>query len=80
MKIEMRLYASLTRYMPEQKLGSRVQVMEISEGTTIGEVLQRMNVPTKAVKLIFVNGVRAQIDQDLKDGDKVGIFPPVAGG
>ena len=80
MKIEMRLYASLARYMPEQKRGSRTQVMEISEGTTIGEVLQRMNVPTKAVKLIFVNGVRAQIDQDLKDGDKIGIFPPVAGG
>jgi len=80
MKIELRLYASLARYMPEQKQGSLAQVMELSQGTTIGEVLQKLNVPTNAVKLIFVNGVRARVDQALKDGDRVGIFPPVAGG
>jgi molybdopterin converting factor small subunit len=80
MKIELRLYASLGRYMPERKGGSLAQVMEFSEGTTIGEVLQKLNVPQNAVKLIFVNGVRARIDEALKDGDRVGIFPPVAGG
>ncbi|MGD2124711.1 MAG: MoaD/ThiS family protein [Desulfobacteraceae bacterium] len=81
MKIELRLYASLARYMPVHgdRRGAH-QTIEIKEGTTIGSLLENLKVPTSEVKLIFVNGVHAALGQVLKDGDRVGIFPPVAGG
>ena len=32
------------------------------------------------VKLIFVNGVRGKPDYQLQEGDRLGVFPAVAGG
>jgi molybdopterin converting factor small subunit len=54
--------------------------VEIHEGTKVGQMLERLNVPVESVKMIFLNGIHAEIDTALKDGDRVGVFPPVAGG
>jgi len=80
MKIELKLYASLGRYMPEALLERKQGYLEIGEGTTIKALLQSLNVPLETVKLIFVNGVHAKNDNVLKEGDRLGVFPPVAGG
>jgi molybdopterin converting factor small subunit len=74
MRIELKLYASLGRYMPEQN------AVEIAEGSTIRGLLEGLKVPMDAVKLIFLNGVHADGGEVLKEGDRVGVFPPVAGG
>ena len=79
MKIEMNLYASLSRYAPDRSSGKRF-VMEITEGTKIRDLLAQMKLPKEAVKIIFLNGVHASGDTTLRDGDRLGIFPPVAGG
>ncbi len=39
-----------------------------------------MGVPLDEIKLIFINSVKADVEDILKDGDKMGAFPPVAGG
>jgi molybdopterin converting factor small subunit len=80
MKVEIKLYASLGRYMPDSKGGSVSQIMELEEAITIGRLLERLKVPAHVVKLIFLNGVHARSDQVLHDGDRLGVFPPVAGG
>ena len=80
MKIELRLYASLARHMPEQERNQGSRGMEVAEGTTVGALLDLLSIPVKAAKIIFVNGVHAGPVQVLKEGDRVGIFPPVAGG
>ena len=79
MKIELRLYASLGRYLPEGKEGNSCTV-EVQSGTTIWELFLRFAIPPEARKIIFLNGIHAQGDEVLKDGDRVGAFPPVAGG
>ncbi|RJR49251.1 MAG: MoaD/ThiS family protein [Desulfobacteraceae bacterium] len=79
MKVELRLYASLGKYMPEQRSGPS-ESMEVAEGSTIRAVLERLNVPLDSVKIIFLNGLHASGDEALKNGDRVGVFPPVAGG
>ena len=78
MKIELRLFASLSVYMPETV--SVDSIIDIKEGISIRELLEQLNVPLDSVKIIFVNGVHAERDEILKEGDRVGIFPPVAGG
>ena len=79
MKIELRLFASLSRYLPEQRTGN-LCAMEIPEGTTIKELLQRLTFPAEIRKIIIVNGVHAGDNQTLAEGDRIGVFPPVAGG
>jgi molybdopterin converting factor small subunit len=54
--------------------------MEIAEGKTIGEMLEGLKVPLESVKLVFLNGLHSDMNQTLRDGDRVGVFPPVAGG
>ena len=79
MKVEVFLYASLARYMPNKKSGKGM-VMEVSEGTSIMEHLKLMNIPANSAKLIFLNGVHAKGDEILKDRDRLGVFPPIGGG
>ncbi len=79
MKIELRLYASLGRYLPEKREGNSCTV-EIQPQTTIRELFERMQIPAEAPKIIFLNGIHAQGNEVLQEGDRVGAFPPVAGG
>jgi len=79
MKIELKLFASLRSYLPEKNESGSCAV-ETEEGTTIKDVLEQLDVPVDLCKIIFVNGVHAGKDDVLKDGDRLGVFPPVAGG
>jgi sulfur-carrier protein len=79
MRIELRLYASLGRYLPEEKEGNSC-MLEVQDGTTIRGLFLRLHLPADAPKIIFLNGIHAQGGEVLKDGDRVGAFPPVAGG
>ena len=80
MKIEVKLYASLARYGPEGGVAKPPQAMDVGEGTSIKELLEVLKVPADAVKVVFLNGIHARGDEVLKEGDRVGVFPPVAGG
>ena len=55
-------------------------MMEVEEGTTVKSLLESLKVPPELPKIIFLNGVHADETADLKDGDRLGIFPPLAGG
>lgn len=78
MKIEFRLYASLSVYMPETDRTDAI--IDINEGISIQELLEQFGVPAESVKIIFLNGVHAKGGEVLKEGDRVGVFPPIAGG
>jgi hypothetical protein len=45
MKIEMNLFASLSRYMPDKTGRYGNQILEITERTTIVEILKGLGVP-----------------------------------
>jgi len=79
LKVELNLYASFKRYLPEKSSGNSC-IVEVEEGTRVREFLVRLSIPPEAPKVIFLNGVHAKGDEVLKDGDRVGAFPPVAGG
>lgn len=79
MKVEVRLFASLGKFTPDGS-GTRPFEVELDHGTTIVGLLELLGVPAETVKLVFVNGVHATGEAPLKDGDRVGVFPPVAGG
>ena len=79
MKIEVNLYATFKRYI-KNETGANPSVMNVEDGTCVNDVIQKLKVPVDSVKLIFINGVHAEFDTTLKDGDRLGLFPPVGGG
>ncbi len=80
MKIQLNLFASLTKFLPEQKDSGFSNLMEIEEGTTIEALLDQLKIPREQPKIIFLNGLHAEETKVLKEGDRLGIFPPLAGG
>ena len=79
MKIEVNLYATLKQYMKNETLG-KASGIELEEGTCVEDLIQKLEIPVDSVKFIFVNGIHAKRDTILKDGDRLGLFPPVGGG
>ena len=79
MQIEINLYATLSRNLPDRS-GRTSNVMEIMGDTSVGELLRQLNIPNESVKLIFINGVHAGMDAVLKNGDRIGVFPAIGGG
>jgi molybdopterin converting factor small subunit len=73
--IQLKLFAGLAPFTPED--ADRVP---IEPGVSVEGVLQQLNIPSVKAHLIFINGVKRSLDARLDGGERVGIFPPVAGG
>jgi molybdopterin synthase sulfur carrier subunit len=79
MNIEFYLYASLAKYLPDEARSKGITV-SVPAGSTARNLLQLFQIPEAQVKLVFVNGVRRNLDAVLSENDRVGMFPPVGGG
>lgn len=79
MKIEVNLYASLGKYR-RSDARDRPWAVDVADGATVGELLDGLGVPADEVKMIFLNGLHAGREASLKEGDRLGVFPPVGGG
>lgn len=73
--IELRLFATLEKYLPERALPYRIQ-----EGCRVRDMVEQIGIPLDKARLIFVNGKKADLETVLHGGERVGIFPPVGGG
>lgn len=79
MKIEVKLFASLSKYK-NNPLILEDGHMDLEDNATIRDVIETLNIPENLIKLIFLNGVHAGKEGELKDGDRLGLFPPIGGG
>ena len=83
MRITFKLYATLSDYLPAGQRHNAVE-LDIDPSTTIGDLIERFNLPKKLVHLVLVNGVYVEPSQrmarTLEAGDALAIWPPVAGG
>jgi sulfur-carrier protein len=64
---------------PAIRAGSRLEV-DLLEGSTLDNLLERLALPRDKVRVIFVNGRAQPGTYRLQPGDEVGIFPPIGGG
>ena len=83
MKITLKLYATLGEYLPEQAMANQAEV-DMPDGATPEDVIDRFKVPKSMVHLVLLNGVfldaEARRSAALEPGDALAIWPPVAGG
>ena len=73
--ISVKLFATLSKFTPDSS-----DHYPIRQGTTVRDLLKILGVVEKDAKLIFINNKKGEIVSSLKDGDRIGIFPPIGGG
>jgi len=77
-KVELRLFGHLREYLPTQ--GQPGVQMDVPEGFTLQDLIEKLGIPPSDPKIVLVNGVHAPKEQLLQEDDRVSIFPPIAGG
>ncbi len=84
MNVTLKLFASLTDYLPDESKYTNIVALAIAPDTTISQLVALYRLPPKLVHLVLVNGsyiapeLRAR--KTLQEGDVLAIWPPIAGG
>lgn len=79
-RVTARVYATLRHHQPQARHGEAVPY-DLTDGTTVRQFLEgTLQIAPDRVKVVFVNGQAGDLDRTLADGDRLDIFPPVAGG
>lgn len=73
-KVKVKFFATF------RKDRGKVVDLEVDEGTVVKKILDFVKIPENHVAILLVNGRDGTIDQELKDGDTLSLFPPVGGG
>jgi sulfur carrier protein ThiS len=88
MRITFKLFAMLTDYLPRQVDGrprsGNVIELDLPEGSTVQQVIDRFDLPARLVHLVLVDGTfvpkEERESRELVAGQTLAIWPPVAGG
>ena len=84
MKVTLKLYATLSDYLPEEARKTNQVPLDVPPQTTIDQLIDQYRLPPGLVHLVLVNGhyvppgMRAP--QALHEGDVLAIWPAIAGG
>lgn len=79
MKVDVALFAFLSDHQPDGLGGRHARTFDLADGTTVADVIEDLKLPDNP-RIVFVNNRHAAEDSTLHDGDRLAIFPPVAGG
>ena len=83
MRITLKLFATLTDYLPPQRDGNQVEI-EVDPQASIHDILAPYGLPQKLVHLVLVNGhyiaPEDRGSRRLQEGDALAVWPSIAGG
>jgi molybdopterin converting factor small subunit len=81
--IKVKLFAMLRSRLPEGSNGEDVD-LELPDGATAQDVIERLAIPPELAHLVMIDGYhvlpRERERRQLRPGEVLAIFPPVAGG
>ena len=84
MQVTLKLYATLTDYLPPASRAQNLVRLDVEEGATIASVIAPFQLPPKLTHLVLVNGLFVPREERgsraLRDGDVLAVWPPIAGG
>ncbi len=88
MTVTVRLFAGLPAKvqdrrpegLPESLIAGTPVTLKLQEQTDLTSLLTRLRLETGEVLTMFVNGRARAAGHLLRDGDHVGLFPPIGGG
>jgi molybdopterin synthase sulfur carrier subunit len=84
MNICFKLFATLQDYLPAEAKKTNALSLELDEGTTVAQIIERFSLPLKLCHLVLIDGrfipPADRATRVLQEGDTLAIWPPVAGG
>ena len=84
MRITLKLYATLTDYLPPDARASNVVALDVDEASTVASVIEPFRIPPRLVHLVLVNGLFVppgeRATRGLREADVLAVWPPIAGG
>jgi len=84
MKLTLKLFASLTDYLPDHAKYTNFVELDVAPGATVSQVIEQQRLPEKWVHLVLVNGhyvaPESRSGKVLQEQDVLAIWPPIAGG
>lgn len=79
MHVEVRVFATLRRHLPELEVGGALQ-MDVGPGTTLAALRDALALPPEEVRLVIRNHLQADWNDTVREGDRIAFVPAVAGG
>jgi sulfur carrier protein ThiS len=88
LRVTFKLYAMLAVHLPNEYRGHQRDgnelALDVPEGTTVEQVTRQFKLPEKLVHLVLVDGKyiapQDRERRELKEGEVLAIWPPIAGG
>ena len=74
MDVEVRLFESLKKHLPEDGK------VRLAEGSRVYDLLNALGISMDDVGILMINRADGRFDQLLQDGDMVTLIPPIGGG
>jgi len=78
--VEVRLFATLSSYLPPVDRATGTAGVDVPAGATVNDVAVRLGIPDALARVALVNGEEAGPERHLEAGDVVTLFPPLMGG
>lgn len=79
MRVTVKLFATLIRFKDGSRPGKPFEV-DLPEDSVVQDLIDHLRIPAEETKIVFINSIIEENQASLKDGDMVGMFPPVGGG
>ena len=83
MKIRIKLYAALGKYLPDGAVKNEAD-MDVADGASPEDAFNALSVPLEQCHLVLINGLfvppTERATRSLVEGDHLAAWPPVAGG
>lgn len=79
MRVDVALFASLSGFHVSEHGTGHTRTYDLDEGTTVADVIEMLGLPDQP-RIVFVDQKHAEESAALSEGERLAIFPPVAGG
>lgn len=79
MQVEVRVFATLRRYLPDLDIG-QARLVQVEPGTTLDQLRMDLGLPEGEVKVIMRNNLQAEPGDVIEANDRIAYIPAVAGG
>ena len=82
MNVQVKLYGALRRYRPAGAPGEGHTpfAADLPPSATVDTLLAQLGIPDGLASAAAVNDAAVETNHPLRDGDRVNLFPPSAGG
>jgi molybdopterin converting factor small subunit len=79
MRVQVKLFATLRKYMPAG-VGGDTLTVDVPDGATVADLVARLGIPTDHARMAVAAGEQLELTARVPAGVEINLFPPLAGG